>query len=71
MADKKDDKGKSEGSDVKYKKSSQKYKLYENGKAKNKSCPKCGPGVFMAEHKDRLVCGACKYVENKVAGDNK
>ena len=30
---------------------------------KNKSCPKCGPGVFLAKHKDRLYCGKCNYVE--------
>ena len=22
-----------------------------------------GPGMFLAAHKDRLVCGSCKYVE--------
>ena len=22
-------------------------------------CPKCGPGVFMATHKDRTSCGKC------------
>jgi len=30
---------------------------------KNKTCPKCGPGVFMANHKDRLSCGKCNYSE--------
>ena len=30
---------------------------------KNKHCPKCGPGIFMGKHKDRLVCGKCQYVE--------
>lgn len=30
-----------------------------------KSCPKCGDGVFLAEHKDRLSCGACGYTEFK------
>jgi small subunit ribosomal protein S27Ae len=29
----------------------------------NRSCPKCGSGTFLAKHKDRLVCGKCKYVE--------
>jgi small subunit ribosomal protein S27Ae len=29
----------------------------------NKSCPKCGPGFLLANHKDRLVCGACGYAE--------
>lgn len=32
-------------------------------KRKNKSCPKCGPGIFMGVHKDRVVCGSCGYVE--------
>ena len=26
-------------------------------------CPKCGPGVFMATHKDRVSCGNCGYTE--------
>ena len=30
---------------------------------KNPVCPKCGPGVFMAVHKGRNVCGKCKFVE--------
>ena len=28
-----------------------------------KHCPKCGPGVFMAVHKDRTSCGKCGYTE--------
>ncbi|MFA5126161.1 MAG: 30S ribosomal protein S27ae [archaeon] len=34
-------------------------------KRKNKFCAKCGPGVFMAEHKDRSACGKCGYMEMK------
>jgi len=30
-----------------------------------KFCPRCGPGVFMAENKDRLFCGRCHYTEFK------
>jgi len=30
---------------------------------KNKFCVKCGPGVFLAAHKDRLACGKCGYAE--------
>ncbi len=30
---------------------------------KKKHCPKCGPGVFLAEHADRLACGKCGYTE--------
>lgn len=32
---------------------------------KNKSCPKCGIQSFLAEHKDRLTCGKCGYMEKK------
>jgi small subunit ribosomal protein S27Ae len=32
---------------------------------KNQCCPKCGPGVSMAEHKDRLHCGKCGYTNMK------
>ena len=34
-------------------------------KRKNKSCPKCGTGTFLASHKDRLTCGNCGYMERK------
>jgi small subunit ribosomal protein S27Ae len=29
----------------------------------NRHCPKCGPGMFLGKHSNRLVCGKCKYVE--------
>jgi len=53
---------------VKNKKPSQLYKKYklEGDKiVKAKTCPKCGAGYFLAEHKDRLYCGHCHYVEMK------
>lgn len=28
-----------------------------------KFCPRCGPGVFMAEHWRRYTCGKCGYTE--------
>ncbi len=31
----------------------------------HKYCPKCGPGVRLAEHKDRRACGKCGYFEKK------
>jgi len=50
-------------------KSSQKWKKYEvKGNQlirKGKTCPKCGPGVWLGEHKDRLSCGKCNYTEFK------
>ncbi len=30
---------------------------------RTKHCPKCGPGVFMAKHENRSVCGRCGYGE--------
>ena len=27
------------------------------------ACPKCGPGVFMANHPDRKSCGKCGHTE--------
>jgi ubiquitin-small subunit ribosomal protein S27Ae len=46
---------------------SAKYKHYELGgegiKRKRKSCPRCGPGTFLADHGNRLSCGKCKYTE--------
>ena len=30
-----------------------------------RNCPKCGEGIFLAEHKDRLSCGKCGYTEFK------
>ncbi|MEM0286875.1 MAG: 30S ribosomal protein S27ae [Nitrososphaerota archaeon] len=28
-----------------------------------RECPRCGRGVFMAQHKDRYHCGKCGYTE--------
>ena len=47
---------------------SKKYNKYtvEGDKVVSKgSCPKCGPGIFLGEHKDRLYCGKCHYTEMK------
>ncbi len=58
------DKGKKQ---KKVKKSSQKWKMYtasgDSLQRKSNFCPKCGIGVFMAKHKDRLSCGKCHYTE--------
>lgn len=41
------------------------YYKVEDGKLvrTHKSCPKCGPGVFMAKHEGRNACGKCGYTE--------
>lgn len=42
------------------------YEVKENSAVRKKrSCPKCGSGVFMADHKDRANCGTCGYTEWK------
>ncbi|MBS3132094.1 30S ribosomal protein S27ae [Candidatus Woesearchaeota archaeon] len=49
------------------KKTIQRWKMYSvsGGKLerKNKSCPKCGQGSYLAAHKDRITCGTCGYTE--------
>jgi len=47
----------------KTKKTSKRYELYDKTTRKNKFCPKCGPGIFLANHKERFVCGKCGYME--------
>lgn len=47
-------------------KSTKIWTLYEAKgelKRKNKTCPKCGDGYFLAKHKNRLYCGNCHYTE--------
>jgi small subunit ribosomal protein S27Ae len=45
------------------------YKFYDvkGGKLTRlrKECPRCGHGVFLAEHRDRLTCGKCGYTSYK------
>lgn len=66
---KKNDKKKAAGGEAKKKPASKISKVYEVSgnslKRKNKYCPKCGNGVFMADHKDRWTCGKCNYMERK------
>ncbi len=47
---------------------SKKYAKYKvEGKTIKRAitCPKCGPGVFLAEHKNRQTCGTCHYTVMK------
>ena len=50
----------------KNKPTSKKYAQYkiEGGKLiKARFCPRCGPGIFLMNAKDRLYCGKCHYSE--------
>src|SRR5207247_970797 len=40
------------------------YKIDGNRISRERAnCPKCGPGVFLAKHADRMSCGRCGYTE--------
>lgn len=41
----------------------QKYKVQGDRVTREKTCPKCGTGYFLAKHKDRYYCGKCGYME--------
>ena len=42
------------------------YKLESNKiMRQRRTCPKCGSGVYLAEHEDRYSCGKCNYTEVK------
>ncbi len=45
-------------------KKSDKYKV-EGDKVvrQGKFCPKCGPGIYLAKHANRIHCGKCGYTE--------
>jgi ubiquitin-small subunit ribosomal protein S27Ae len=36
---------------------------YKDGKMLGRFCPRCGPGVILAQHKSRVTCGKCGYSE--------
>lgn len=42
-----------------------KYKVEGSTIKRAATCPKCGPGIFLAEHKDRQTCGTCHYTQFK------
>ena len=61
---KKGDKGKTDQVKKEGKKLSALYTISgDKIERKNRFCPKCGPGMFLGKHQNRLVCGNCKYVE--------
>ena len=47
------------------------YKFYQIKDSKitklRNNCPRCGKGIFLAEHSDRLTCGKCGYTDFKKA----
>ena len=49
---------------------SSKYYTVEGNKLvrNHRSCPKCGPSYFLADHYDRNTCGNCGYTVFKRKG---
>ncbi len=45
------------------KKKAELYKIQGEKLTRQKNCPKCGPGIFMAVHEKRAHCGKCGYSE--------
>lgn len=39
------------------------YKVEGDKVTKGRSCPRCGPGIFLMVAKDRVYCGKCHYSE--------
>ena len=40
-----------------------KYKIVGEKVTRERSCPRCGPGIFLMNNKGRLYCGKCHYAE--------
>ncbi len=50
----------------KNKPTSEKWKMYKIEGEKiirKKTCPRCGPGIFLMQAKDRIYCGKCHFTE--------
>jgi small subunit ribosomal protein S27Ae len=40
-----------------------KYKIEGDKITRDRSCPRCGPGIFLMNSQGRLYCGKCHYSE--------
>lgn len=56
-------KGKKPRKNKKQSKKWEKYTIEDNKAKREKHCPRCGPGIFLAKHKGREYCGRCHYTE--------
>ena len=56
-------KGKKEHKNKPTSKKYSKYKISGDKVTREKSCPRCGPGVFLMNSQGRLYCGKCHYSE--------
>ena len=63
MAIKSKIKGKKKHKNMPVSKKSKMYKVQGETLTRERSCPRCGPGIFLMKAKDRLYCGKCHYTE--------
>jgi len=63
MAKKGEKKGKKEHKNKPTSKKYSKYKIEGSKITREKSCPRCGVGIFLMQAKDRVYCGKCHYTE--------
>ena len=40
-----------------------KYKIDGDKITKERSCPRCGPGIFLMKAPNRVYCGKCHFTE--------
>lgn len=63
MAIKSKIKGKKKHTNKKPSKKYAKYKVEGEKLVKARSCPRCGPGIFLSVGKGRAYCGRCHFTE--------
>ena len=61
----KDAKGKKKAKNKPTSKKYSKYTIDGDTLKKARSCPRCGPGVFLLDSNNRQYCGRCHYTEFK------
>lgn len=63
MAVKSKIKGKKKHKNKPTSKKSSMYKVEGDKVIRERSCPRCGPGIFLMKAKERVYCGKCHYTE--------
>lgn len=43
-----------------------KYKVSGDKVERAQTCQRCGPGYFLAQHKNRSTCGKCGFTQFKI-----
>ena len=63
MAKKSEKKGKKKHKNNPTSKKYTKYKIEGDKVVREKTCPRCGPGIFLMNSQGRLYCGKCHFSE--------